>query len=168
MYARLVDGAIVSYPLSLPDLRRAFPNVSFANQPLAEDLAAMGVVEVFMGQQPAYNPDAQDLVQGVPTLENGKWYEQWSVRELTAEELLDRVPKSVTALQGMRAIKAAGLVPAFLAWKNALDPVEDFEVIAFLDKAQTWVYDDPVLNTALEQLTLSGQKAALFSLASKL
>lgn len=78
------------------------------------------------------------------------------------------VPKTVTALQGMRAIKAAGLVPAFLAWKGALDPVTDFEITAFLEKAQNWVYDDPILNAALVSLGVANQKAALFTLANSL
>lgn len=168
MYAILKDNAIERYPLSLPELRRTMPRVSFSATPAAEDLALFGIVEVMAGIQPTYDVDTQTLVVGTPVLEDGQWREQWSVRSLTAEELFDRVPKSVTSLQGMRAIKAVGLVPAFLAWKDALDPVDDFEAIAFLDKAQNWVYDDPVLNTALEQLGMSGQKAALFTLASTL
>ena len=77
-------------------------------------------------------------------------------------------PPSVTALQGMRAIAATGLVAAFLEWKAGLDPVTDFETIAFLDKAQTWVYDDPILNAALIALGIEAQKDALFTLAGTL
>lgn len=74
----------------------------------------------------------------------------------------------VTALQGLRAIQAAGLVTAFLAWKTSLDPVTDFEALAFLEKAQTWRSDDPILNAAMTALGIADQKDALFALAAAL
>lgn len=76
--------------------------------------------------------------------------------------------QSVSALQGMRAIAAAGLAQAFLTWKASLDPLRDFEAIAFLDKAQSWRADNPILNTALETLGVADQKDALFELAASL
>lgn len=78
------------------------------------------------------------------------------------------VPTSVSALQGMLAISRSGLVPAFMAWKATLDPVADFEVIAFLDKAETWEYDNPILDGALTALKVIDQKPALFILAGTL
>ena len=99
---------------------------------------------------------------------NGNWTQQWTIRNLTPEELQDRIPKVVSTLQGMLAIKEAGLVPAFLAWKATLDPVIDFETLAFLEKAQTWVYDDLILNEALVALGIESQKDALFTLANTL
>ncbi len=68
----------------------------------------------------------------------------------------------------MLAIEAAGLVPAFLAWKATLDPVTDFAALAFLDKAQTWEYNNHIIDTALDQLGVTAQKDALFTLASTL
>lgn len=52
---------------------------------------------------------------------------------------------TVTALQGMLSIKQAGLTAAFVAWKSGLDPVDDFEMIAFFEKAQAWKRDNPYL-----------------------
>jgi hypothetical protein len=74
----------------------------------------------------------------------------------------------VTALQGMLAISAFGLIEQFNTWKASLDPVLDFEVITFLDKAQHWGYDSPVLNAALLLLGIEEHKDALFELASTL
>ena len=82
--------------------------------------------------------------------------------------LTPEVPQSVTALQGMRAVKAAGLVDQFVAWKAGLDPVADFEIIAFLDKAENWQYDDPILNDALNAFGVAEQKDDLFLLAATL
>ena len=75
---------------------------------------------------------------------------------------------SVTALQGMLAISAFGLIEQFNIWKASLDPVLDFEVIAYIDKAQHWEYDSPVLNAALLLLGIEEHKDTLFELASTL
>ena len=87
--------------------------------------------------------------------------------ELLAE-LEASIPRSVTALQGMRALHHAGLAQAFLTLKSTMDPLKDFEALAFLDKAQTWEWDNEVLNNAINNLGLSEQKAELFILASTL
>ncbi len=95
----------------------------------------------------------------------------WDGSELTIRPEYEQtlpVPQSVTALQGMRAIARAGLTEAFIAWKAGLDSVADFEAIAFLEKAQTWQYDDETLNAALVLLGATEQKDALFRLAATL
>jgi hypothetical protein len=68
----------------------------------------------------------------------------------------------------MLAIAEAGLAAQFLAWKAALDPVADFVALAFLESAQEWHYDDPLLNAALVTLGVAEQKDALFTLAATL
>ena len=168
MYATLLNGEIDRYPLALPQVRLAFPDVSFAATPDPQDLLPLGIVVVRETAAPEYDSATQVIEEAPPRYENGHWVQAWVVRDLTAEELQARVPRSVTALQGMRAIKAAGLAPGFLAWKNMLDPIDDFEAIAFLDKAQTWEYDDPTLSAALETLGVAQQKNSLFILASTL
>ena len=166
MYLRITpDGPV---PYSVTDLRRANPQTCFPAQPDDADLAKFGVYRLTSTPPPVVDAATQVVDEGPPALIGGFWTQQWTVRDLTPTELFDRIPKSISALQGMRAIKAAGLVPAFLAWKATLDPVEDFETLAFLDKAQTWVWDDPTLNTALAQLGMQEQKAALFTLAGTL
>lgn len=78
------------------------------------------------------------------------------------------VPQSVKALQGMRAIKHAGLAQKFVDWKATLDPIVDFEVIAFLEKAENWNHDDPIVDEALTSFGELGRKDELFVLASTL
>jgi hypothetical protein len=87
--------------------------------------------------------------------------------ELLAE-LEASITRSVTALQGMRALQHDGLAQKFLTLKSTMDPLQDFEALAFLDKAQTWEWDNEVLNNAINNLGLSEQKAELFILASTL
>jgi hypothetical protein len=164
MYIKITPNGPIRY--SITDLRRDHPQTCFPIHPCDAALVDFDVYPLTPTEQPIVDESTQVVVEGIPVLTEGKWTQQWSVRNLTSEELLNRIPKSVTALQGMRAIQAAGLVSAFLAWKITLDPVTDFETLAFLEKAQTWVYDDPILNEALEQLNITEQKNALFTLAS--
>lgn len=63
------------------------------------------------------------------------------------------VPESITPLQGLRAIDAAGLSIVYAAWANSDD--RTFLERAFIDKAQTWRRDDPVLNTGAAAMGLS-------------
>jgi len=76
---------------------------------------------------------------------------------------------TVSALQGMKAIKQAGLVASFLAWKATLDPIEDFEALAFFDKAPTWRRDNPYLIQGATALGLTDEQIdQLFQLAATL
>ena len=90
------------------------------------------------------------------------------VREVGHYEAIIGKITSVTALQGMLAISAFGLIEQFNTWKASLDPVLDFDVIAYIDKAQHWEYDSPVLNAALLLLGIEEHKDTLFELASTL
>ncbi len=149
-------------------VRAAHPNVSFpATMPdsALEDLGLFRVVETV---QPTYDSSAQTVDEVPPVLVDGVWTQQWVVRDLTVEELQARVPRSVSRLQGMLAIAEAGLAAQFLDWKAGLDPVTDFAALAFLEGAQTWEYDHPLLNAALEALGVEAQKDALFTLAATL
>lgn len=156
------------YPYYPTSLREEYPNTSFPLEMSNTLLAEYDVYPVLPSDKPTYNENTQKIIESAPELIDGQWTQQWLVVDLTEQELEDRVPKVITALQGMLAIKEAGLVSGFLYWKSTLDPVDDFETISFLEKAQTWTYDDPILNSALVILGIEDQKAALFTLASTL
>lgn len=164
MYIRLPD----SYPFQPARLRQEYPNTSFPREMRDELLAEYDVFPVTPVPEPSYDSDAESLEEAPPALVEGVWTQRWTVRALTAEELQARIPQTVTALQGMLAIQAAGLTPGFLAWKDALDPVADFATLAYLEKAQIWRYDDPILSAALVALGIESQKNALFALAATL
>lgn len=77
------------------------------------------------------------------------------------------VPQSVTPLQGLLAIDAAGFSVAYEAW--AADPARTFSERAFLQKAQTWRRDDPLLQAATTALGLNANALdALFIAAAQL
>lgn len=89
-------------------------------------------------------------------------------RELSAEEntmvdteysILFRdsmVPKSITSIQGLLAIDAAGMSSMYEAWAN--DPVRTFAERAFINKAQTWNRDDPTLLAAATAFNLTSEQ----------
>ena len=168
MYARIENDIIIKYPMSLFELKKEFPDINFGLIISNELLNTLNVVVINESSKPTYNENTQKIIESAPELIDGQWTQQWSIVDLTEQELEDRIPKVITALQGMLAIKAAGLVSGFLYWKSTLDPVDDFETISFLEKAQNWTYDDPILNSALVILGIEDQKAALFTLASTL
>jgi hypothetical protein len=167
-YVRDPGTSTAAYPYTLAALRASYPNTSFPADPPLALLAEYGVYPVVVVPPPAYDPATHLAVVGPPALVDGAWTKQWTVRELTAEELQARVPRSVSKLQGMLAIAEAGLAAPFLAWKAALDPVADFAALAFLDGAQTWDYDNELLNAALVALGVEAHKDALFTLAATL
>ncbi len=166
MYVRITESVPVRYTLT--DLRRAYPNTSFPVTPGVEVLAQYHVYPLQATAIPAHDPATQVVEDATPLLVDGVWTQQWVVRDLTVEELQACVPRSVSRLQGMLAIAEAGLAAQFLAWKAALDPVADFVALAFLESAQEWHYDDPLLNAALVTLGVAEQKDALFTLAATL
>lgn len=77
------------------------------------------------------------------------------------------VPQQVDALQGLKAIDAAGLSTAYEAWAG--DPKRKFLEKAFINRAQTWRRDDPVLSAGAAALGLTGEQLdQLFVLAATL
>jgi hypothetical protein len=95
------------------------------------------------------------------------WY--WYATAAEALEGLSVMAGSVTALQGMQALRVAGKAEAFVTWRNTLDPVDDFEIIAFLDKARRWERNNPILQAAATALGFTdAQVDNLFVLAATL
>lgn len=54
--------------------------------------------------------------------------------------------RSISALQGLKAVDHFGLAAAYDAWAN--DPARTFLERAFINKAQTWERDDATLTAA--------------------
>jgi hypothetical protein len=92
--------------------------------------------------------------------------------EEVQEELPDlsssmEVPESITPLQGLRAIDAAGLSDIYSVWANSQD--RTFLERAFIDKAQTWQRNDSVLVAGASAIGLTDdQLDQLFRTASQL
>jgi len=63
-----------------------------------------------------------------------------------AAPVANPIPASVTALQGMLALDAAGLASQYDAWAQSTE--RTFAQRAFIDKAQRWRRDDQTLQAA--------------------
>jgi len=83
------------------------------------------------------------------------------------EKYKETVPSSITVLQGLLAIDAAGLSADYEAWANSVD--RTFEEKAFINKAQIWKRDNATLLSATVTFGLTeAQLDELFITASKL
>ena len=77
------------------------------------------------------------------------------------------VPPEVTPLQALLAIDQAGMSAAFDAW--ATDPARTFAEKAFIQRAQIWRRDDPLMIGGATALGMtSAQLDELFILAATL
>ena len=77
------------------------------------------------------------------------------------------VPQEVTALQGLKALDAAGMAAAYEQWAN--DPARTFLERAFISREQRWRRDDPVLLAGAAALGLTPEQLDdLFRLANTL
>lgn len=73
----------------------------------------------------------------------------------------------ITALQGLLAIDAAGLAEQYEAWST--DPERTFAEKAFINRAEYWHRDDPILIGAATTLGLSEEQIDdLFEAAAQL
>jgi len=117
------------------------------------------VVNVAVGGEPlAENWIASNTAEIGYTYANG---------EFSAPEVPVTAPQSVTALQGMLAIDAAGLSAAYEAW--ASDPGRTFAERAFINKALNWRRNDPVLLAGAQVLGLTSENLdSLFIAAASL
>ena len=77
------------------------------------------------------------------------------------------VPQSVTPLQAMLAIDKSGMSAAYEAW--SIDPTRTFAEKAFINRAQVWDRNDPLMIAGATALGLtSAQLDQLFILAATL
>lgn len=168
-WLKVIDGEL-TYPYLLAQIATDYPNVSFPRELTATVLADYAIYPVTLTAQPAYDVATQAVDEDAPQLADGVWTQQWTVRDLTAEELKARVPTVVTMRQARLALLQAGLLAQVETAIAAVeDPVQrqavqiEWEYAAEVDRNHSWVQS---LATALE-LT-EAQLDALFALAATL
>ena len=91
MYALEQAGILVKFPLSLNDLRAAYPNTSFTNKVPLSEYKDFGVVDVYTGNCPSYDRDTQKANLNEPFRSaDGRWFRNWTIENLSDEELASR------------------------------------------------------------------------------
>jgi hypothetical protein len=144
---------------TLESIKAAYPNTSF---PAVFDPTTLGYLPIEETAQPELSLGQRAVLGQPEEYEPGKWRETWTIEAAP-------VPEEVSALQGMLAIQAGGMVAGFNTWKATLDPVDDFAVIAFFEKAPTWRRDNPYLIQGATALGLTSEQIdGLFYLAATL
>jgi hypothetical protein len=83
----LIKASIGVYPYSLDDLRRDNPTYSIPDDLSGQNLSLWDAAEVLPTAPPTYDPAISILEEAAPELVDDIWYQRWSVRPLTQEEL---------------------------------------------------------------------------------
>lgn len=68
---------------------------------------------------------------------------------------------SISSLQGKLALSHFGLAEAFVTWQRSLDPIADFEVIAYLDEATTWRIDSQMVSLATSVMGITKEQTEM-------
>lgn len=90
MYVLVVNQQVEKYPYSVAELRKSNPNISFTRNPTNEELMAFNVFPVKQTEPPPYNPKTHKLELITPVFIDNNWQQQWSLVELTLEELAEQ------------------------------------------------------------------------------
>jgi hypothetical protein len=94
MYAKIENGAVVSYPLQEMDIKQLFPNTSFTTD------FSSGLPNGFVRVLPhgnSYNLSEKNVTEGTPQLVDGEWLQSWvATDKYTAEELAQQTAHATT------------------------------------------------------------------------
>lgn len=82
---RVTEAGLI-WPYSLGQLRQDVPQVSFSNNPTAQELASHGVFRVVPQPPPEPDPVAEKAIEVEPIQQGGQWRQQWEVVPLTPAE----------------------------------------------------------------------------------
>jgi len=81
------DDVLIAYPASLADLRLRFPQTSFPANPSKELLSSYGLRHVAKKQPPVHDAFYKTAVEDQPSLVDGGWVQQWTIRDRPESEL---------------------------------------------------------------------------------
>lgn len=122
------QGGQTTYPYSIGHLRRDNPNTSFPKSIPDETLAEYGVYPVADLEAPSIDVATQKLVQDTePSLVDGQWQIGWSVVNLTAEEIAQKVAAAKAIQEAKRqAAYASESDPIFFMAQRGEATVEEW------------------------------------------
>jgi len=88
MYLRIVNNT-TTYPYTIKDLRDSLPNVSLPANLSNEQLVEWDMYEVQFSAAP--NDYTKNIIEGTPTLIDGKYYQNWIQTNATEFEISQRL-----------------------------------------------------------------------------
>jgi hypothetical protein len=88
MYLRIVNNT-TTYPYTIKNLRDSLPNVSLPANLSNEQLVEWDMYEVQFSAAP--NDYTKNIIEGTPTLIDGKYYQNWIQTNATESEIEQRL-----------------------------------------------------------------------------
>jgi hypothetical protein len=88
MYLRIVNNT-TTYPYTIKNLRDSLPNVSLPANLSNEQLIEWDMYEVQFSAAP--NDYTKNIIEGTPTLIDGKYYQNWIQTDATESEIQQRL-----------------------------------------------------------------------------
>ena len=104
-YAKVNNGQVEQYPLSLTDIRVQMPNVSFATNVSNEELEQFGYFLVTPTNEPAFDY-TKNVVRGAVAGDSGL-VESWQETAASQDEVAERVANKSNEVRAERDAKLA-------------------------------------------------------------
>jgi hypothetical protein len=112
LYAKIVDGAVVEFPITGTDIVLQNPGTSFpAGELSAEVMAAFECLPVVETPQPAYDY-TQNITRSAVLVE-GAWVEVWTTTAASPQEIMEREAQQMAQREAQRAA----------AYRDESDPI---------------------------------------------
>ena len=131
--AKLKDGAVEKYPVSIDQLKAEFPNTSFPKNIGSVDLTSFGYTNVASSARPDFDANKETITEGTPVVINGVWNQTWQKTALSAERIAELTAQRAAGERTSRnaklaetdylALSDATLTDAMKAYRQALRDV---------------------------------------------
>jgi hypothetical protein len=122
MHALIKDGQVVKYPYGDSDLRRDNRNVGFPKVIKDEVFSKYGAERVFFSTQPEITY-AQELKEGDPVFQDGRWNQTFTVVDLAEEEVAGRTAQRA---EEVRADRDKRLAETDWRFRSDMNPSQEW------------------------------------------
>lgn len=107
-YVKAKDGVVIAYPYTQTDLIRSNPSTSFPFGGISLDsLAEWNVFPVHLSDQPSIDPLSERLIELPPVFDGSSWIQQWSVENLSQEEISAMTEAQASVIRNDRNARLA-------------------------------------------------------------
>jgi hypothetical protein len=93
MFALANNNQITKWPVSVKEIREAFPSTSFpADISLVNptDLAGLGVAVIEFVSPPNFDQRSEKVIETSPVNVNGTWQQCWAIQDLSPDEIAQK------------------------------------------------------------------------------
>ena len=122
MHALIKNGQVIKYPYGASDLRRDNRNVGFPKIIKDDVFSTFGVERVFFSTQPEITY-AQELKEGDPVFQDGRWNQTFTVVDLAEEEVAGRTAQKA---EEVRADRDKRLAETDWRFRSDMNPSQDW------------------------------------------